>query len=417
MTPYALLLSLFLLFASCSQQLTFKAERYDLDQITSGSTGTQARAVYERLHPPVMTLEIQKIYLQELSRAYSDYSRSLQAMNYLVQALGDPEQAARRGVEKATAIDNLIKPIIAEIDAEIKRIDRYIDKYGALHPAVPVERALLDRMDNLPGQFIGQKIETEKSTVQTVVAQLKKLGVEKLKKTLDTAAEEMKRIPDTDSQLVQITAMRNSLNAVSSSDLQDQIAANVGAAKTRTKELKTDIEGLGGDLVMRTHQVYQDMSDPFLVYVAGHPENWKILDNYAQVKGEGDTEFILVLEQQLDGRWKSVAVDPEKIVRARLRISRRVAGAVTALGGIALKAYGVPLPPSLSASVKFGGDSVDYSRMTGEEEVTRERNALLRSKLRELKAFAIDGLGKIDAKNYTEMHAQLMRRLSEIPDK
>ena len=150
-------------------------------------------------------------------------------------------------------------------------------------------------------------------------------------------------------------------------------------------------------------------------YIAANPDYLKELDNRVRIRGYGDTEFILVFENVLDGRCKYMSIDPKEVIRARLRVTRQVAGAVVAVAGIAANAFGIPIPSSLTTPEKEGTPgTVDYSDMTAETSWIEKRNSMIEKELESVRSFAITELRGLSEENAERVHGQLLRRLSRV---
>ena len=97
-------------------------------------------------------------------------------------------------------------------------------------------------------------------------------------------------------------------------------------------------------------------------------------------------------------------------------MARAVTGAAVAVAGIAARAYGVPVPELLGAIGDQGAtlDTIDYSKMTAEERMAKERNRSLRAAIEGLRTYAVTQVGTLDENNAREIHRQLRRRLSGV---
>jgi hypothetical protein len=165
--------------------------------------------------------------------------------------------------------------------------------------------------------------------------------------------------------------------------------------------------------VARRHVTVQDMGDPFIAYIAQNPKNWQPIPNAASVSGDGDTEFVLVFEDGLDAHWSSISVDPEKMIRARLRLGRSVGKAIAAASGVVAGALGVPVPKADGNAT----EDVDYATLVAQGEELELRNERTRRQLRELARFAAGSSKDFDKLSVTQREAlrtELFRRAGAI---
>jgi hypothetical protein len=393
--------------AACTTTLDFRVDRYDLDAgAAGGGAAATARSTYNGLHPRRGTLNEQLEILAQIESHVDNYISGIKGLNVVVQyavPAGDPAKRAR---DKTAEIQRIATPLQTAIKEARLRLRARAKDTTDKAPAAPVEnlREVSRLWFGLDAQFKKQNIEIKKDNLEKVLGQLAQAGQ-------GTALQDLVAKLSAEKDQLQLDEGTKKFIESTLSQAEVSLAVSQSGASGRI----ADFLQVGGDLIARHHKVYQDMADPFLVYIAAHPENWRPLDNRATVKGDGDTEFVLVFEQELDGRWKTVSVDPEKVIRARLRVSRKVAGALTALAGMASKAYGVPLPPSLAKDPNLG-DTLDYSKLTGEEELMRERNSKFTARLRDFKVYAQTSLGAITEDNAPALHAQLKRRLAEFSE-
>ncbi len=146
----------------------------------------------------------------------------------------------------------------------------------------------------------------------------------------------------------------------------------------RAVAAKLDVEGWYN----RNYLVYQDATDKYLLFVnkAENASYWTAIPNRAAASGDGDASYVLVFDQ-LDASWKRVAIDPTKVIAARLRILRKVANTLIAAAGIATMPFGVPLP-KMSGDNANGPVDMDYSAMTGQTEYEAKLNAKLARRIR-----------------------------------
>lgn len=132
----------------------------------------------------------------------------------------------------------------------------------------------------------------------------------------------------------------------------------------------------------RNYLVYQDATDKYLLFVnkAENASYWTAIPNSAAASGDGDASYVLVFDQ-LDASWKRVAIDPTKVIAARLRILRKVANTLIAAAGIATMPFGVPLP-KMSGDNANGPLDMDYSAMTGQTEYEEKMNAKMTKRIK-----------------------------------
>jgi hypothetical protein len=269
------------------------------------------------------------------------------------------------------------------------------------------------------------------------MGQLAKVKNQDLDTLVKKTRDEIAKIPDAHcGRNVRVTATSAFLP-----ELLTQVSECHGALQAAS----VDVVGPGdSDAIRRDFVVSQDMADPFLAFIAAHPDGWvgekpNVPDlsgasdgatstangaddeglNSAHAWGDGDTEFVLVLEHSLDGHWKSVAVDPTKVIRARLRVGRSLAFVAAAFGGAAAGGVGVSLPKS--AGLSDGGDTdPSVAKVTSEATWLKLQNEKLRSELARTNAAllklqsdlqSVDPAKKTDKLDYVSMKAQLVRLL------
>lgn len=404
-TPLLLLLLLLLtvVASGCGSRLSFKVDVYDIDS-PRGAEGemSQARIAYNDIHPPAAPPNAAAaVYLGKLKQnlaAYKDFLLQLNTAKALIFFVDFPIDENSSETDKAVA-----KKALADKAAEIVAVQARISTaFAATENFVNAE---IDRLKAAPAgdtytggpelqghiywlnvQLGQQNIETDAERLLTLVQQLGDTSL--------AAPSEIKDLAITLAKSNKELKVPRAINGwvgqerLSPESPEYQAMAELGAESRANVNLAAgSLEGAvdAGDLVSRRHSVYQDLGDPFIAYIAAHP-HWKTIPNGAYVSGDGDTEYMLVFERTLDGRWKAVSVDPSKVIQARLRMARAGLELVAAVGGVAASAFGVPIPKS-GKSGEF--DTMDYSNMTaalaaGQSRIRNARDVL--SELREIAA-------------------------------
>lgn len=388
--------------AGCGSSLEYKVYRYDLD---SGEKEA-ANNAYEQAHPSRRTLGAQLMALRGFSEEVRLYKAQLEELNQLVQVLfGNSDIGTKDAV-----IEDAFRPLEHQLKLSTQRLSTLQETHG--HAGVPsgLHSEMVRLWYAIPELLEAQKVEVDRESLDAVLLSLTAVEDTILQERISNISKRIPTIakPSLQTMELVISEDRSSIHALfSSAEAEISSTFRRSVAQLRLLQLAS------GDLVPRTHNVYQDLSDPFLMYIANNPSSWRPLGTDGRVGGDGDTEFILVFEATLDARWKSISVDPTKVISARLRIARRVLGAIVAVAGVALNAYGVPLPKGLGETA----DTVDYSRMTAEETMLKLKNRAFRSDLEDLRSFAGQQKATLTNENSESLRQQILRRLSGLENR
>jgi len=402
-TTKVLALAAMLLLNGCYSTIGFNVQRYDLDICNKDQekcAEPEARKKYNELHQRGMTLAERKERLKSLQKALDDYHSYLLNLNIINDVLSGKERNASVKMINE-GVSSMKEAIIAEQVVNEARMNKTT-------PAETVmDTAFLHEVYARMHRGFKDKIVMTITEVKVNAKSQKSKSLEEYNKRLDT-----------------LKSMQLKLRPSAEGEINGQIEAleqptDIDSGDSSIAGQLVGISSSDSDLVPRTNAVYQDLSDPFLGYIASHTENWKKLPNSAKATDMwgGDSEFILVFDNRLDGRWKRINVDPTKVINARLKISQKIAGAVTALAGVAVKAYGVPVPHEILKSGSSNGndDQIDYSLMTAEETLLKKENQLKKGVLKELQVYARTALANNDFTTQPEfLLDQLLRRMSEF---
>lgn len=395
-----------LMLSGCYSKMTFKVDRYDMSTCTKNpvNEACEAETEYFKYHKTGSTLAETTFHIINIKKKVEAYRDNVIGYNNIDCIINNKSKNC-----KDALIIKEFNKITASIDNEIDNVNNMISEHGygyyTYYSYAPIRAAYKLLYDELNGKVL-LNIKSVRETVrkftqdEKITADTKKLIWCKLK------AAGIK----INNKSVSEKFIENDVNNASD-EYSDEEALNMINEKT----------SMPGDSVARPYRVFQDLSDPFWGYIASHTENWKTLPNFAKASDSwgGDSEFILVLENGLDGRWKRINVDPTKVIQARLRIARKTAGAITALVGVAAKAYGVPMPEEISRNGKKGGtgqDEIDISLMSADELLVKKENQVVKAGMLQLQAYAMDTLSanKIDKDDHEQLLDQLIRRLSGI---
>jgi hypothetical protein len=411
----AIVLGSTLLLAGCSHTLKVTVSRYDVDAAPGG------REKYEQARRKGKLAAEAKADLARAQLALARYRGCVTSLNALVQVafpgLPDRDKAV---AGKRSAIEATFAPLektLASAAAAVAKLSP-----DDLAPAVPAAEVSWARLQEALAKA---NVETDPERLRTVLGQLANLPSDVLvAQAKDLTPRLDALLADPATSCVAADA-RQALNAA----IAPQESARADRARAFTTSFGQALEGAtrtavadlaaarGGDLVPRPYGVWQDMTDPFLMFISANDAYWRPLIESTKVGGSGDVEYVLVFESPLDARLKTVTVDPSKVVTARLTIARKVAQAAVAAAGIATASFGVPLPTiAVTAAANGAGgekkdpaDTIDFSRMTADEQIARERNAAVRRRLEELKRKAAD-VGKIESPEAAARALRMLQR-------
>jgi hypothetical protein len=407
----------FIVITGCKSSLSYKVSIYD-------TSGEEVRTEYEKHHPPsqgAVTVVSRYYELKELEASVTQFENNLIALNALVKqvplvTIREPDNATVTMLRKqADDITGIIKeafsPLKIDLSDEIKRLDDILRTGGQLYAAPKLhydfETLWNDTLLRLREE---RQVVVDPRLAQTTIKQLLPL--------VQNPAEIKKmasKVAGTDVDQSRIEAILQELGRSSARPdqaLKDLTASLVEKPDEQITKAAGRITQTGPSRIQRRHIVIQDMSDPFIPYIAMHPENWKDVPNTAHVCGDGDADFILVYDDMVDARWKTIQLDPTAVIQARLRVSRVAAKAVAAIAGSLAASYGIPIPAAMTNESKQ--ESIDFSVMTAEGEYLRQMNNYLAGRLASLRDFAQENAGRVNAKNVDSVTGQLRRRLSEL---
>jgi hypothetical protein len=416
MRKLVILLCSCLWITGCRSALEFSVDRYDIDFPRDASGESPARQEYNRVHPktPILTLRSAIAAVDETTAAVKRYQAFILALNRAMAVFTTAE-----GDDPAKRIEALDSNINAEFQRIYRLLEAQRDEYAGFekrhggHFVAPLaDAALIAELTLFPNALRNKKIASDADAFIQELRDLEadpeignkviKKRVAAANKTIAKIAEEYPGLSTSAPELQKLAAALKGDPAARDAQVRAQAAEVIAGVDTSVDRLR------GGDLVPRLHECFQDLSDPFVGYLATHPENWQALPNHGRVEGDGDTEYIIVFENCLDGRFKSVSVDPTKVIAARLRIFRKVAQAAVAVGGLAVTGMtGIPVPALAPGSADQSKD-LDYSRMTGETELAKARIESYRRSIKSLKDAANAALLELAR---TDARGEVARRI------
>jgi hypothetical protein len=400
---------------ACAPTLKVTVQRYDLDGAVCANPADKScahRAFADARGP---TPESAYAEMEKLRQAVSAYGARLKQLNRITNSLMMQPAAGKDGT------------IDKHVDVTLDAIASAANSAMALQSTAETNtKALTQLTTDVFNKTFGLEnalrdanvvLASDTDRIATVMLELEKGGNPTLLANVATARKALAEVPEppacpapaqpTGSAPQQMRAWLPSFLAAVTTcqqNTKDQ-AGNLLAAN--------DADG-----VRREHVISQNMADPFLAFLAAHPEAWSKPENLnqADVTGDGDTEFVLVLDQGLDGRWKSVTVDPTKVIQARLKIGRSVAFAAAAFLGSAAGGIGIPLPKN----VEIGGSSdtdPSISKVAAETKWIELENDRTRAELARLHAALVKIQSDLDATgttkpNYVNIRGQLQRLVS-----
>lgn len=402
---------------SYGSKVEFIVERYHLDEA--------AQKEYDKLHPPVHTMADLNAKMLMLKFSLQHYRDWLKAADEIIQHIfGDVPSS------KAPSIDGAFAPIESAVDNNLESISKLIGQYGGSLPAIPVAPEVIAAYHQLEptlrGLNLGNSPDDLAKRISTTVSQLQQSNVgSSLTQRLDNAMNAIKQL-GADQQVAEaavslVHTVETFANNPAVEELKiRQIVSQKASFAAEVKDAATDLQEVGGDLLERKYAVYQDLSDPFVDYISLHPEGWNRIANHGLVAGDGDTQFIIVFENQLDGRFNFVSVDPTKVIQARMRIGRQVAQNLVSLAGVATKAFGVPIPASLvPGQAETNSETIDFSKMTAAETQMKLQNGVDQRNMDALRKYAVGALANFpsDPVKADEIRKDLIRRLQPYINK
>lgn len=359
---------LVLLVSACSSEVSFRVERYSHD---SGP----AREEYERLHPEASPAELRARL--ELAKQYSDdfrqYAIWLQSYTetvVLANASGAEFDAQAKTTEQYGTAKNAVDDAFSAFDGVLT------SALASASKGTPVERRLQERLLtlflNAVDQLRAHDFVLNKAEVDEFVK-----GIAEFLKDPSYLAK-IDQIATIAAKLVPAGSAKNAIQAGIANKQPDKPYAERLLRHLQgllaVSEARARVELTLDGWIKRSYTTEQDLSDRYYDFIAEHPENWQLISNRAFAAGDGDAQYVLVLDK-LDGQWKKVAVDPTKVIQARLRILRKIANTLVAGAGMAMTAFGVPIPPGLlSPNSPEGTDSMDYSILTAEAQALGDEN-------------------------------------------
>jgi hypothetical protein len=410
----------FMVIIGCKSNLSYKVSVYD-------TSDEKVKEEYEKFHPPsqgAVTVISRYYDLKELEASVEQYKDNLIALNALVPLviahsvpepnLPEPNEDKINNVSECPKtvtkiIEEAFLPLRTALNDEIKRLDDILKTGGQLYIA-PKPRCDFKALwnDTLLRLHEDRQVVVDPQRVQTTIKQLLPLvqNSEELTKIADRVARTEAGVDQSKTEAI-LEEFRKS------STRPDQVLKRfIEGPNEQVKEAVGRLMQTGPSRIQHLHIVKQNMSDPFMQYIAKHPENWKDVPNTAHVCGDGDADFILVFDDTMDARWKTIQLDPTAVIQARLRVSRVAAKAVAAIAGSLAASYGIPVPAATTG--KSEKESIDFSVMTAEMEYLRQMNDYLAKRLESLKNFALENVGHVDVNDVNEVSGQLRRRLSEL---
>lgn len=397
--------------AGCGSELNYRVSVYDINR-------EKAKAEYDKCHPEVArTFNAATQYADYLILKWrvERFRDDLILLNVLAQQVpavttGEPntvERANRQTEQVISKITQTFEGPLTAIEEEIKTLKGIVEEVGPLAPAPEPSRDLETLWaKSLASLRDAREVETDPGRLQKVVTQL----------------SPMLQDPN---ELRQLAARAGTLRLdVAVPELEERIKTIVGNGREkefieRTQERLEKIDTLirqadkpGPAGIVRVHIIEQDMSDPYIIYMANNPQGWRRVPNMVHAYGDGDCDFVLVFEDVLEGRWKTVELDPTAVIEARLRVSRVATKAIAAIAGSVAASYGVPIPGALLDKPK--SETVDFSVMTAEAQYQESMNDFRLKQLGDLKEFAEENKDGITEDNAALLTQRLQRRLSGL---
>lgn len=394
---------------SYGSKLEFIVERYVLDDA--------AREEYKRVHPPRYTLADLNAKLLALKHSARQYHDWVKAVDEITRQL-----FAKVPQSHAAVIDTAFAPLEQAINDNLDVVSKLMEQYGASIPAPAVAPEVLvawhQLLRNLTALHLGEDPATLGQNIKGVIMNLRGGGVA-LTQLLNNAQAAVEQLGPGQQIIEACRSLLKSIEGAAGQPAKlehvvQRTAEENAPFANKARHAVDSLQETGGDLLERRYSVYQDLSDPFLAYVADHPELWKTLPNHGSVTGDGDTQFIIVFENQLDGRFNFVSVDPTKVIQARMRIGRQVAQSMVSLAGVATKAFGVPIPGTIASDQSDkNSETIDFSKMTGLQTQMKKSNEIEGKNMESLRAFAITALSNLpnDPGKADDVRKDLIRRL------
>lgn len=395
--------------AGCGSELNYKVSVYDINS-------TEAKAEYDKCHPEVArTVNAATQYADYLilKRRVERFRDDLIFLNELVQEIPartspDPcvaEIAHCQAKRVGKTITQTFEGLLAAIEGEIKTLRAIVETVGptelAARPSQDLRALWKETNDKLKQE---RYVETDPDRVRDFVTGLSAILQDP--KELGQLADSVKKL------------------RLDTPNIEERIKEIVGNGRgkgliERTQERIEKIDTLihqagkpGPAGIVRVHIIEQDMSDPYIIYMANNPQGWRRVPNMVHAYGDGDCDFVLVFEDVLEGRWKTVELDPTAVIEARLRVSRVATKAIAAIAGSVAASYGVPIPGA--GADKSKPDTVDFSVMTAEAQYQESMNDFRLKQLRDLRDFAGENKDGITEDNVALLTQRLQRRLSGL---
>ena len=397
--------------AGCGSELNYRVAVYDIDS-------EEARAEYDKCHPDVArTVNAATQYADYLilKRRVERFRDDLILLNVSAQLLpvmtsGDPniaKIASRQTEQVVQTITQTFEGLLTAIEEEIKTLKVIVEEVGPTEPAPKPSQDLRALWKETNDKLQQERyVETDPSRFQTVVTQLSPILRDPNK--LEELAGRVRELRLD----VAVPELEERIKAIGDNDRAKDLIERTRKQIETPDTLIQQASKAGPTGILRVHIIEQDMSDPYIIYMANNPQGWRRVPNMVHAYGDGDCDFVLVFEDVLEGRWKTVELDPTAVIEARLRVSRVATKAIAALAGSVAASYGVPIPGAKADESK--PDTVDFSVMTAKAQYQESMNDFRLRQLRDLREFAEENKDGITEDNVKLLTQRLQRRLSGL---
>jgi len=407
------------LLSGCGSSLKFTVQRYDIDGHRwnrdcstrvcrdIAKVDPQVRAAYEKAHPPAVSGD--RSALEALLEVVQQMKGESAYVAWLGAKLFETNE---KKADALAAFEKRASEAYADLDKALGIRASYLGSKDRVGTAA-ADSYVAYQIARLPEVLEAKNIGDPRSRLQTLLEQMAEVPA--LKALAETnaqpIADALKAMPAPPPSAQEALARLSS-----GRDLTSVIQASVAKVEKASTQRDAAFNALiGGDGVERKHEVFQDMSDPFLTFIAAHPDYWHKLDNEAFVSGDGDTEYVMILENAVDARWSSVSVDPEKVIRARMQMARGATRVLAAAFGT-VSGLGAVTIPTAASGEESQAPTKDYAQMVAE---TKQLELSIDSRKRAInrvKQAAADA-GAINATTANTVRQRLLLELDAIAER
>jgi hypothetical protein len=412
-----LVIAIALLAAGCgSPTLKVTVQRYDLDGVKCPTPNDKlcGRRAFAEARGP--TPEVVQRELEGLRQALAAYGIRLKQLNRVTSTL-----MSQPGGQKDATVDKIVN---AHLDATARAMNAVTFQQTSPNQnpqsLAQTTTAVFQKTFGLVAELRAANVvlPDDSGQIEQVLKQLDDKDNPTTKKLVADARKALAELPEP--RVCRAPELPKAEPVLFRAWMPSFFASVAECQRTTTETAAELVTNGDADEVRRDHTLLQNMADPFLAFLASHPEAWSDPENLnkAEVGGDGDAEFVLVLEQGLDGRWKSVTVDPTKVIQARLKIGRSVAFAAAALAGTVAGGVGIPLPQSAG----LGGSSdtdPNIAKVASETKWLELENEKTQAELARLESALVRIHAELrDADrtkpNYANVRAQLQRLIANF---